>query len=166
MSDKILELTTVAVVVLVALAYLAVRAWRGRVIAHDKLIGDLPDAFNLGQADSFDGFYVATTLADKPLERLIGAGLAHRGRASVRVSAAGIVIDRTGEATIFIPGAQILAVSAQSAVIDRAVEANGLTALRWSNNGNEFETFLRMTSADAHRAIASEFSKQSSKERR
>jgi hypothetical protein len=166
MPDKLLELTAVFAIVLVAVAYLAVRAWRGRAIAHSKLIGDLPSAFDLGNADAFDGFYVATTPAGKPLDRLVGSGLAHRGRVTVRVSKAGVSMERTGEATINIPSAQIIGVAAQSATIDRAVESGGLTAIHWSNSGHEFETFLRMQSADAHRAIASHFSQRSSKEQR
>lgn len=166
MPDKLLELTAVFAIVFVAVAYLAVRAWRGRVIAHSKLIGELPPEIDLGLADSFEGFYVATTPAGKPLERLVGSGLAHRGRVTVRVSSAGLSLERIGESTINIPRVQIVEVTAQSAAIDRAVESNGLTAIRWSNNGHEFETFLRMQSADAHRAIASTFLNLSSKEQR
>lgn len=166
MQDKLVEVTTVFAIVISALAYLAIRAWRGRVIGHSKLVGSLPASFEIARPDVFDGHYVATTPEAKPLERLVGAGLAHRGRAVVRIGDEGIEIQRVGEATLYIPAGKVRGVTAESAAIDRAVEPGGLTAIRWANNGVELETYLRMESVTAHRAIASQFSNQTSKEQR
>lgn len=166
MQDQFVEVTAVFAIVISALAYLAIRSWRGKVVGHSKLVGTLPASFEIAHPDVFDGHYVATTPAGKPLERLVGAGLAHRGRAVIRIGAEGLEIQRVGEDTLYIPAAKVRGVTAESAAIDRAVEPGGLTAIRWVNNDVELETYLRMQAVAAHRAIASQFSNQTSKEQR
>jgi hypothetical protein len=88
-------------------------------------------------------FYVATTLAGKPLERVVAHGLAHRGRANVLVSSDGISIYRTGEKSFRISTKDLVAVNQSSAVIDRAVEKDGLVSIQWKLGGTAVETHLR-----------------------
>jgi hypothetical protein len=94
-------------------------------------------------------FYVATTFADRPLERIVAHGLAHRGRAEVEVSPSGVAIYRTGEIGFVIPTRDLLAVSQSSAVIDRAVEKDGLVSIRWNLGDHHLETHLRFVGSSA-----------------
>lgn len=91
--------------------------------------------------------YVATVFAGRPLDRVLGHGLAHRGDASVLVSGDGVSIFRTGEKSFLIPAQDLVGVSQGSAVIDRAVEKDGLTFIRWNLGGVELETYLRFVGA-------------------
>jgi hypothetical protein len=63
------------------------------------------------------------------------------------VSSDGVAIYRTGEASFLIPAKEILGLSSDSAVIDRAVEKDGLTSIRWKLGATEVETYLRFVGA-------------------
>jgi hypothetical protein len=91
--------------------------------------------------------YVATIFADRPLDRVLAHGLAHRGKAAISISPSGVSIFRTGERSFVIPSKQLSNVTTGSAVIDRVVEKDGLVSIRWTLGEVELETYLRFVSA-------------------
>ncbi|PZU46193.1 MAG: hypothetical protein DI566_08580 [Microbacterium sp.] len=151
----------VALLIMVALALvlivLGAFAWAKRRRRDSGLrapLGDIPaDAVTTAVAS---GFYVATTRRDEPLERLAIRGLGFRSRAGVTVTNAGVGLDLTGAASLFIPIAAIDGVDLASVAIDRAVEPGGLVRLAWRADGSEpvpVDSYLRPQDTSA-RALA------------
>lgn len=106
----------------------------------------LPDDLEAASL-SLSGFYVATTVAGEPLNRIAVAGLGYRARASVAVHARGLALAIPGQAPIFIPATDIRSVQKATWTIDRAVEQGGLILVRWAlGNGTdqlEVDSYLR-----------------------
>ena len=81
---------------------------------------------------SVDGLYLATTFADRPLERVVAGGLGFRARATLTVTDRGVLLDRDGAEPLFVPKDDLQGAGVATWTIDRAVERNGLTVLRWA----------------------------------
>jgi len=125
--------------------------WRRRMAAQQVVLA-VPVAIEnslVGQ----DCFYVATTFSDRPLERVIAHGLAHRGHARLTVSADGLEVSRTGELCFLIPRADLLEVSLASAVIDRVVEKEGLVVIKWRLGALDLQTHFRFVDSSSRSAI-------------
>jgi hypothetical protein len=100
-------------------------------------------------------YYVATTFASRPLDRVLAYGLAHRGNANILVSDAGVAIYRTGEKDFLIQADQLTGVSKSSAVIDKAVEKDGLVSIEWNLGTTAVETHLRFVGAAERSTVLS-----------
>src|SRR5690606_21145195 len=108
---------------------------------------------------SAGGFYVATTVAGEPLNRLAVNGLGYRSRATVRVTESGLSLCLPGQAAIFIPSDDLLTLERATWTIDRAVERGGLLVVRWRLHGAEtpadVDSYLRFSDpADAETFLA------------
>jgi hypothetical protein len=130
-----------ALVIFSLLGVFAYWSWVSKIRKQESFI-EPPKRLDTEDAGQ-GAFYVATTLAGKPLERVVAHGLAHRGRAKVLVSSDGISIYRTGETSFQILSKDIVAVNQSSAVIDRAVEKDGLVSIQWKLGSTSVETHLR-----------------------
>ena len=127
-------------------AIIALITWRRRMAAQALLL-EVP----VGIESSFAAtncFYVATTFSERPLERVIAHGLAHRGHARLAVTGAGVEVSRVGEFGFLIPTADLIEVSLGSAVIDRAVEKEGLVVIKWRLGAVELQTHFRFVSSE------------------
>lgn len=133
--DKLLPTIGILLVVIVVLG-LALAGWRRRLRRDAPAGGGYPEPETASAATaSSDVFYVATTKAGEPLERLALSGLAYRGRGAVEVSADGVRLRVTGEQPVFVPAAALTGVGAATVTIDRAVERDGLLRLGWTTSG-------------------------------
>jgi hypothetical protein len=135
----------IAIAIFVLLSVLSYLSWVSKIRKQEKLLRSPQYLEDTGLG--LKAQYVATVFAGRPLDRVIGHGLAHRGNAAVLVSSDGVAIYRTGEASFLIPAKEILGLASDSAVIDRAVEKDGLTSIRWKLGATEVETFLRFVGA-------------------
>lgn len=127
-------------------AITALITWRRRMAAQALLL-EVP----VGIESSFAAtncFYVATTFSERPLERVIAHGLAHRGHSRLAVTGAGVEVSRVGEFGFLIPTADVIEVSLGSAVIDRAVEKEGLVVIKWRLGAVELQTHFRFVSSE------------------
>ncbi len=127
-------------------AIIALITWRRRMAAQVLLL-EAP----VGIESSFAAtncFYVATTFSERPLERVIAHGLAHRGHARLAVTGPGVEVSRVGEFGFLIPTADLIEVSLGSAVIDRAVEKEGLVVIKWRLGAVELQTHFRFVSSE------------------
>lgn len=93
----------------------------------------------------FEGFYVATVFADKPLERVWAFGLGGRGKSTVSLSDRGIGVARVGERDFLIPFEDIVTVQRAMATIDRGVEKRGLLQIEWKLGEQKILTSFRVT---------------------
>lgn len=102
-----------------------------------------------------DGFYVATTLVDEPLNRIAVVGLGYRARASVAVTTGppGVVLSLAGELDAFIPANDIQRIERSTWTIDRVVEKNGLVRLTWLLGDTIVDSYVRVTEALAANAL-------------
>ncbi len=123
------------------LALLALVSWRKRINKQQMVIQKPMEV--LGSTSGYKCFYVATTFADRPLERVVAHGLAHRGAAYLVINDSGLEISRTGEMSFFVPKADLIQVGRLSTVIDRAVEKDGLVSVSWKLGSQKLESHFR-----------------------
>ena len=146
--DKALVTGIVLALVFLAIAGM-ILSWRKRVsrdarfqvVAPGSTVSDHTSA-----PSEFSGFYVATTLAADPLQRVTLAGLSFRADAHVLVSQDGVTIAPRGEKPTFIPATQILQIHRTQVTIDKAVEKDGLTAISWSAWDTSTQELVEFTS--------------------
>ena len=96
-----------------------------------------------------DGFYVATTRAESPTDRIAVRGLGFRARAGVAVHPEGVVLSIAGQPDAFIPTAAIDGVGRATWTIDRVVGKDGLVFVRWTLGDTLVDTNLRVSDPDA-----------------
>ena len=138
------------------LGLLAFISWRRRISKQEVL---LPSPFEVPNSSvGFKCFYVATTFANRPLERVIAHGLAHRGVAYLLITDSGLEVSRTGETSFLVPRADLIQVGSVSAVIDRAVEKDGLVVIKWKLGSEELESHFRFVDANLRASSVSQLS--------
>lgn len=108
---------------------------------------------SIGGVELGDVFYASTVFGNSQLNRVWAHGLGGRGKARIFIASAGISLERIGEASIFIPKEDFLAMGRVSATIDKGVEKNGLLALTWKLGDTELVTNLRVVSPQKRNEI-------------
>ena len=143
----------IALAIFVLLSFLVYRSWVSKMRRQNELIQapKLLEFSSLGEKSQ----YVATVFAGRPLDRLLCHGFAHRGNATVLVSPDGVAIYRTGENSFLIPAKDVIGISQESTVIDRAVETDGMIAIAWNLGDTEIQTYLRFVGASERSAVLS-----------
>jgi hypothetical protein len=149
---ELYQVGLIAIAILLGFIALAAKGWKNREISQGIVL-DKPHFTEFTDEGSI-GSYVATTFADRPLDRVSAHGLGYPGKARVFVSNAGVQISRSGEKCFLISSSSILGISRTSAVIDRAVEKDGLLSLRWKLGESELESHLRFASAATRDLVA------------
>ena len=97
---------------------------------------------------AFSGFYVATTVADDPLNRIATSGLGFRARVTATVAREGIAPGIPGQ-NIFIPAADLILADRATWTIDRVVEPDGLTRIAWTLGDTRVDSYFRMAEPEA-----------------
>ena len=145
-----------AIMIALAVAFLGLAAWgwvnrRNRFrYLEEHLNGNIPDSHPI---DSFDAFHVATTLAEKPLERVPVGPLSFRSKAHCVIYAEGLLIASRGEKTVFLSAKKGLRAGLATWTIDRVVEPDGLIFVRWGLGPEELDTYLRVVDRDCSELI-------------
>ena len=132
--------------VLLGLMYWGWRGRRGRQTAYAAPVTVPVDDGEL--VGAFSGFYVATTVAEEPLNRIATGGLGFRARVTTTVAREGIAPGIPGE-DIFIPAADLVLADRATWTIDRVVERDGLTRVAWSLGGTRVDSYFRMADPEA-----------------
>jgi len=143
----------IVLVFLALLLLLMALGWRARQRRQAAIAKPLAPPESLGTIHgTFDGFYVATTVAGEPLNRIAVRGLGYRARASVTVAEAGIVLALRGENEAFIPTASLREVTRATWTIDRVVEEGGLVLVAWtlgeSPQGTPVDSYFRLPDSE------------------
>jgi hypothetical protein len=146
----------VGLVVFIALAALFVamaRTWRSRGRAQSAAVPPVPVPTDVGPAaGAWDGFYVATTRADEPLQRIVSGPWGFRGRGGLVVHERGVVMTLAGAPDRFVAWTDLRGVDRATAAIDRVVEAGGLVRLRWTATGaagaTDLDSYYRFPESD------------------
>lgn len=131
--------------VLAAIVGLMVLGWQRRRRRQSGLDGlaAVPDQLSAAQL-VVEGWYVATTYANQPLERIAVRGLGFRSRATVAVHPEGIVLDRRGSEPAHIPAADLRSSGRATWAIDRVVERDGLVVIGWMLGSTPVDSYFRL----------------------
>lgn len=142
--DRLLP-TLIILAVLVAIVGLMVLGWQRRRRRQSGLGGLalIPDQVSAARL-VVDGWYVATTYANQPLERIAVRGLGFRSRATVAVHPEGIVLDRRGSEPAHIPTADLRSSGRATWAIDRVVERDGLVVIGWMLGSTPVDSYFRL----------------------
>jgi hypothetical protein len=147
--DKVIPALVIATIVLLVFVGLAV-GWRARQRRQAALPALETPPCVLGTALAVDdGFYVATTRADAPTDRIAVRGLGFRARAGIAVHPEGVLLSIAGQPDAFIPAPSIIGVGRATWTIDRVVGTDGLVFVRWNLGGTEVDTNLRVAEPEA-----------------
>jgi len=147
--DRVLP--TLVIVGIIALVFVGlVLGWRARQRRQAGLPVLAAPPATLGAATFTDDvFYVATTRADSPTDRIAVRGLGFRARAGVAVHGNGVVLSIAGQPDAFIPKSLVRGVGRATWTIDRVVGNDGLVFVRWTLGDTEVDTNLRAADPDA-----------------
>jgi hypothetical protein len=137
------------VVVLVALFALAVAGirlgWRNRGARQEALpeLPKVPTDLGMPRAPDLTGLYVGTTVAVEWQNRIVVHSLGQRSDSVARLTEAGVLIERQGTRSIFIPATQLVDARLEPALAGKVVGKGGLLVLRWRLGEVELDTGLR-----------------------
>ena len=101
-----------------------------------------------------NGFYVATTRHDEPMNRIAPSPLGFRSRADISVTEAGFALLLPGEKPVFIPASRIMGAGRATWTIDRVVERDGLVLVAWSDGSQILDTYVRLQDDDPAALVA------------
>lgn len=150
MTREIIGLLMISLVAIIAvIIWLRTRSKRA---LQEGLIAKPSAATSVGQ---FKTFYVSTVFRNQPLDRVWAHGFGMRGKAEVGVASDGVSVYRNGEASFLMPRVSISELGSASATIDKGVERDGLTAIRWSLGETEMVTHFRFTDHDVRKEFES-----------
>ena len=145
---------TIMIALAIVLLGLAWWGWRNRRMRFGHLEGalvrTLPSSPSLL---SFDGLYVATTVAGQPMDRIPVGPLSFRAKARFQIHPEGLVVGPQGEAPVLLPSAEGIEAGRATWTIDRVVEPDGLVMIRWSLGGTEVDSYLRIVDSDTSAII-------------
>lgn len=134
----------------VLLLALMIFGWRSRRRRQASVAPPQAPPADLGTSlGTFEGKYVATTIADTPLDRIVVHGLGFRGSASVTVTDTGLLVRRVGSADTWIPKADLRDWRRATWTIDRVVESGGLDLIQWQLGDRVVDSYFRMATAPA-----------------
>lgn len=143
MDERLIPALVILAMIVIAFVFMAL-GWRNRRRRQADLdVVPVPPA-EIGEEIAHERvLYVATTLAEEPLERVVVAGLGFRAKGEVRIARGGLVLDLAGARTAFIPVADIRGVGLASWTIDKGVEEGGLVFVRWQLGDTLVDSYLR-----------------------
>lgn len=127
---------------------------RQRAQAHLPEAPEEPAGLDAPRFEVDDVHYVATSRTGDALDRIVVRPLAYRGRATVAVHETGALVTISGERPWFVPVQAVQAVAPAQATVDRAVERDGLIAIRWLLTPTDsVESYFRVVDPAERRAL-------------
>lgn len=142
--DRLLP-TLIIVLVLLGVFALMLHGWATRRRRQAGIARPVPAPESLGTASLVvDGYYVATTKADEPLERIAVHGLGFRARVTAGVHGEGIVLAVRGQQPIIIAPEALRGADRATWTIDRVVERDGLVLIGWMLGETPVDSYLRL----------------------
>jgi hypothetical protein len=140
----------VAAVLAVAIGFAVqamMRGWRHRAERQVGLIGTLPpipDTVGPAIVPATKGLYVGSTLAPSWHDRIVVGDLGYRTKAVLTRYPEGILVQRSGGRSIWIPDDAITAIRTERGIAGKALTHQGILAIRWRlPSGTEIDTGFR-----------------------
>lgn len=149
----------ISVTILILIAALALfgmwRGWVGRTKRSALLVPELPQRpTELGAASTepIKVTYVSSTRAGDWLDRVATHDLGARSAATVQVFATGIVIDRVGAESLFIPATHLTGAFLTPGMAGKFVGRDGIVVVTWNPAGPASAMALDTGLFPAHKA--------------
>lgn len=143
--DRTASTTVVIAILLLALLGMLL-GWRARRQRQSALPETAQVPADPGEpVFSTEALYAATTLAGEPLNRVAVRGLGFRGRATVTVTPAGVILGIAGTPEVFIAVDAIRSVERATWTIDRVVERGGLVLIAWTLGETDVDSYFRIS---------------------
>lgn len=147
-------LLVLACVVVFALCLLGMRrGWVNRARRQKDVAPLRPPPADVGPRllEPMPGLYVGSTTAGRWQDRVVARDLGVRADAVTTLTAAGVLIDRTGAAPMFIPAEAIIGAGVGAGLAGKVLGPGGLLIIRWrlgddragSAEATELDTGLR-----------------------
>ncbi len=150
MDRTLLTVLLIGIVLLSAWGLLV--GWRHRGQRQSDIAAPAAAPEDLGAelAEPVTGLYVSTTRAGSWQDRVVAHGLGRRAAATVRLTTAGVLIDRVGETPIFIPTADLEAVGTAPGIAGKVMAMpDGVLILTWSLGGTRVDSGVRLDDLEA-----------------
>lgn len=142
-----LVLAAVIVVAIGLLIRAMMRGWRRRAQRQVELIGmlpPLPDTVSQAIIPPMKGLYVGCTLAPHWHDRVVVGDLGYRTKAVLTRFPEGIMMQRSGAHSIWIPAESVTAIRTERGMVGKALTHEGILAIRWRlPSGTEIDTGFR-----------------------
>jgi hypothetical protein len=103
---------------------------------------------------SCTALYVATTEADKPMDRIAAGPLAYRSKVGLAVYPTGLSVAFPDNNPILLPANTGLQAGEATWTIDRVVEPGGLVMLRWVLGDKTVDSYFRIVDGDQQAFIS------------
>ncbi|MCP9624554.1 transporter [Nocardia otitidiscaviarum] len=127
--------------------WLMYRAWTGRARRQAGAIGNLPTVpadCGAQLLEPTTGLYLGSTLAPSWIQRITVGDLGFRATAEMTRFERGILLERDGNAPIWIPAESITAVRAERGHAGKVMTEDGVLVIRWTlPTGTEVDTGFR-----------------------
>ncbi|NKY32682.1 transporter [Nocardia speluncae] len=127
--------------------YLMYRGWRNRAARQQDRIGELPPVPAETGAQVLEpttGLYLGSTMAPSWQDRIAVGDLGYRATAVLTRYEHGILLEREGAATIWIPEQSITAIRTERGHAGKVMTEGGVLVIRWTlPTGSEIDTGFR-----------------------
>ena len=147
--------------VLLSLAVLAVlllclygmwHGWRRRARGQAEVLPEFPRPPAEAGATMLEttGVYVGTTIGDDWQDRVAVGDIGHRAEATLRLTADGVLVERSGASALWIPKAQVRGARTARGLAGKVMTADGLLVVRWQLGDQVFDTGFRGDDKDVY----------------
>ncbi|ONI90220.1 transporter [Saccharothrix sp. ALI-22-I] len=96
------------------------------------------------------GVYVGTTIGDDWQDRVAVGDIGHRAEATLRLTANGVLVERSGASALWIPKAQVRSARTARGLAGKVMTADGLLVVRWEFGDQVFDTGFRGDDKDVY----------------
>ncbi|OZE94514.1 PH-like domain-containing protein [Rhodococcoides fascians] len=121
--------------------------WRGRQKRQADSIGSfppVPDDLGATLIEPSTGLYVGSTVAPSWQDRIAVGDIGHRATGELSRHERGVLLERSGESTIWIPQESITAIRTERGLAGKVMSKDGLLVIRWTlPTGTEIDTGFR-----------------------
>lgn len=141
-------LWVVGCIVVWALAvFLMYRGWKGRARRQADRIGELPAVpadLGVQLIAPSTGLYVGSTVAPSWQDRIAVGDIGYRATGAISRWTGGILLERDGASTIWIPNESIRAIRTERGLAGKVMTKDGVLVVRWElPTGTEIDTGFR-----------------------
>ena len=122
------------------------RSWRRRVASGADIpaLAVAPIHKSIDAVSIDHATYLGTVTTQHWLDRVAARGLGHRGPASVVVEPEGLVIERVGTESLFIPQQAIVGVALERGLAGRVYGQDGVIVVTWTWGDVSLQTGIRI----------------------